>query len=90
MSNNELQNYVSFIQVLKTVKYGSAASPTQAIAKANKEVQKPAVGTAEEVNVVLTSGIALLYVPKLLSASMPVNVMQLQSQCIIRRSWRNR
>ena len=45
---------VSFIQVLKTVKYGSAALhetlwwsiPTQAIAEANTEVQK-AVGTAD-------------------------------------------
>jgi len=30
---------VSFIQVLKTVKYGSTALPTQAITEANKEVQ---------------------------------------------------
>jgi len=39
--------HVSFIQVLKTVKYGSAVLPTQAIMKAKKEVQKPAVGTVD-------------------------------------------
>ena len=36
----------------------SSSMPTQAIGEANKEVQK-AVGTTDEVNVVLTSGTAL-------------------------------
>ena len=64
----------------------SSSIPTQAIAEVNKEVQK-AVGTADGGNMVITSGTALLYVPKLLS--MPVNMVQLQPH-IIRRSWRNR
>jgi len=41
-----------------------------------------------EINVFLTSGTALVYVPKLLS--IPVNMVQLQLHGIIQGSWRNR
>jgi len=93
---------VLFKNMLKTVKYGSAAlhetcwwssGPRGSLSssittQATVEVNKAQLEPRTEVNVFLMSGTVLLYVLKLLN--MLVNMVQLQPHDIIQRSWRNR